>query len=98
MHDCADLLIKGHCDFMLVQAHDAVSFEIDPVRFPSNNLAADLLVPVSIPGDGKEPRFQFPGSAEAPIPYLSYTTEHFMGKATNFVCHQYGKPRYLDIK
>ena len=98
MQNCAEFLTSCQCDFMIIHTHDALPMELDPVSFPSIKLATDVLVPVSIPGEGNNPRFKVPRCSEIPVPYLSFTTEHFLGKAADLVCRQYGKPLYLDIK
>lgn len=95
LHDCLQALSDGDCDFLLSYAHDAVPMLLDPLRFPSVRIATDRLLPVSAAGDRLAPKFKLPGSPEAPLPYLSYSTEHFLGKVEEFVLERSEEPIHL---
>lgn len=98
LHDCMQALSEGDCDFLLCYAHDEVPVLLDPLRFPSVTIATDLLLPVSIPDDRNEPKFLLPGSLEAPLPYLSYTSEHFLGKIEELILERSEVPLHLVRK
>lgn len=75
---CVEALISGSCDVMLCYSHPGVQMSLDPARFPSIELAQDRFLPVSAPGADGRPRHDLGGTA--PVPYLCYSPESFLGR------------------
>ena len=80
----------GGCDFLLCYMHPEVS-AIPRGVFHELLVGGDRLIPVSAP-KGRRPMFSLPGRSNAPIPYLAYGPEMFLGKVIELIvsrapCH-----------
>lgn len=80
MHDCMQALVTGSCDFLLTYAHPNVPLLLDPRRYPSVVLAEDSVLPVCAPNGERKPLYSLPGTARAPLPYLAYSPDTFLGR------------------
>jgi len=90
-HDSVRVFAEGDCDFLLTYEHPRVPVLLDPERFPSLDLGEDRMVPVSAPGDGGRPKFSLPGSKERPLPFLSYSSDTFLGKLVSILLAERGE-------
>lgn len=93
-HDGVTLFMEGHSDFLLCYAHPEVSSGLNPAQFPYLELGYDRLVPVCVPAAGR-PKFQLPGSSAAPLPYLAYDEDAFLGKVVRFAQRIHSAPVHL---
>lgn len=98
LHDCVQSLVDGDCDFLLSYAHSAVPILLDPGLYPSIAVSGDRLMPVSVPDSGGAPRYRLPGSAGAPLPYLSYSTQHFLGRVEEHILERNDQRLHLVRK
>lgn len=80
MHDCVQALVNGSCDFLLTYAHPSIPLLLDPQRYPSALLADDDILPVCAPGPDRKPLYPLPGTVRAPLPYLAYSPDTFLGR------------------
>ncbi len=82
MEACERIMIEGQTQFLLCHHHPAAVTLLAPGQFRSLHVGDDVLMPVTIPSadDGTRGLFQLPGTAEAPVPYLSYQPESGMGQ------------------
>ena len=55
-------------------------------------------MPVSVPDSGGAPRYRLPGSAGAPLPYLSYSTQHFLGRVEEHILERNDQRLHLVRK
>jgi DNA-binding transcriptional LysR family regulator len=82
---CEKLLLDAQVQFLLTHYHPSLVSRLDSDRYQRIELDTDVLVPISAPapvaarkrtarqdGAKAKPRFALPGSADAPLPYLSY--------------------------
>jgi LysR family transcriptional regulator, hypochlorite-specific transcription factor HypT len=82
---CEKLLLDAQVQFLLTHYHPSLVSRLDTDRYQRIELDTDVLVPISAPapssarrrtgrqgGARGKPRFALPGSADAPLPYLSY--------------------------
>lgn len=79
LHDCVQALLAGGADFMLGYAHSALAVWADPERNPSKVIGHDAVLPVCLPTADGRPRWRL-DEAEAPIPFLGYTPDTFLGR------------------
>ncbi|MGH7708355.1 MAG: LysR substrate-binding domain-containing protein [Vulcanimicrobiaceae bacterium] len=86
-HDCMQSLVEGGCDFLLTFHHKSVPLLVDPLRFPSVDLGVDSLVPVSAVDAHGEPIYSL-STAPAPVPYLAYTENTFLGRMNGLLLAQ----------
>lgn len=81
MEACERMLLAGEVHFLLCHHHPAVVTELTTSQFRSAHVGDDCLIPASVPvsRSGKAPRFRLPGTAAAPVQFLSYRSESGMG-------------------
>lgn len=94
-HDSVRAFAEGDCDFLLTYEHPRVPVLLDPERFPSIDLGGDRMVPVSVPGEGGRPLFDFAGG-ERPLPYLAYAPETFLGRIVGVLVAERGEALNLE--
>lgn len=95
-YEAAQSLREGASDFLLCFAHPKIILTPHDL-FEFRVLGRERLVPVSAPVAGKaRPRFRLPGSAEKPVPYLSYGRHTFLGKAVRLILER--SPCSLNIR
>ncbi len=72
IHDGAIALEQGGADFLICFSHPRLSLTLDAQQFESVTLGHDELLAVSAPLPNGQPRHALPGSAENPVPCLSF--------------------------
>lgn len=75
---CEQLLLQGEADFLLCHHHPVAPGRLGDERFRSVVLGHDVLIALVRPELAADLRL--PGSAETPLPHLSYSTESGMGR------------------
>ncbi|WP_181706240.1 LysR family transcriptional regulator [Chthonobacter rhizosphaerae] len=94
-HDSVRVFAEGDCDFLLTYVHNRVPVLLDPERYPSLELGADRLVPVSAPLEDGRPRYTLPGTPDRPVPTLNYLPETFLGKLVGILVAERGETLHL---
>ncbi len=89
-HDSIRAFVEGDCDFLLSYEHPRIPVLLDPERFPSLELGADRMIPVSAALADGRPRHQWPGTKDRPVPFLAYAPETFLGKLVGLVVAEQG--------
>jgi DNA-binding transcriptional LysR family regulator len=82
---CEKLLLDAQVQFLLTHYHPSLVSRLDTDRYQRIELDTDVLVPISAPAPSParrrggrqgrlsgKPRYALPGSADQPLPYLSY--------------------------
>lgn len=78
---CEMVLRHGGTHFLLCHRHNAAATLLQSEYYDSQVVGQDLLMPVSIPCDGgKAARYTLPGTADDPLPCLSYSTSSGLGR------------------
>lgn len=81
MAACEQMMLRGEAQFLLCHDHSNTTHMLASEQFRSVHLGTDMLLPVSAPRpDGHGPLFTIPGSADAPVPLLTYTRESGLGR------------------
>lgn len=76
-----DMLVEGRVDFLLCHAHSALPEKVDTRDYVFHRVGRDMLVPVSIPLHGREPRFLVPRSvSDDAVLFLNYAPSMSMGR------------------
>ncbi|QOZ47026.1 LysR family transcriptional regulator [Bradyrhizobium sp. CCBAU 53340] len=81
MEACERMLLAGEVHFLLCHHHPSVVTALTTSQFRSAHVGDDCLIPASVPvsRSSKAPRFRLPGTAAAPVQFLSYRSESGMG-------------------
>ncbi|MDR7037491.1 DNA-binding transcriptional LysR family regulator [Methylobacterium sp. BE186] len=81
MAACEQMMLRGEAHFLLCHDHPQTTHGLASDQFRSVPLGTDILLPVSAPlPDGAGPLHALPGTREAPLPLLTYTTESGLGR------------------
>jgi DNA-binding transcriptional LysR family regulator len=83
--DGALALTEGATDLLLVHHHPQLPVLLDPKRFPHLNLATERMAPFSAPLPSGAPKFKLPGKADAPVPFLSYSSGTYLGQVGEMI-------------
>lgn len=83
--DGALALTEGATDLLLVHHHPQLPVLLDPKRFPHLTLATERMAPFSAPLPSGAPKFRLPGKADAPVPFLSYSSGTYLGRVGEMI-------------
>lgn len=95
VHDAVLSLVEGGCDLVMGYHHPSHPVALDPGRYDMLTLGFEPISPFSAPLRGRA-RYPLPGTAEAPVPYLSYTQNAYLGRMTEVIVAKAPERLYLD--
>lgn len=93
-YDAVQSLREGASDFLLCFTHPKIA-AVPHDLFESCILGLEHLVPVS-PAVAGRAQFGLPGTAEKPVPYLSYGPHTFLGKVVHLILER--DPCFLELR
>jgi DNA-binding transcriptional LysR family regulator len=94
---CIQLLLKGHCHFMLCHRHwPSLELHLPTSEFSSIKVGEDRLLPVCAPSPSGEPLYALPGTRSAPVPYLAYGETSAAGIAVEKMLKRHRRPPHLE--
>lgn len=96
VHDAAMRLAEGGCDVMVAYHHPSLPLQIDPERYDMVVLGHEVLAPYAQSGADGRARFDLPGHASRPLPYLGYAPGAYLGGITDWILKQAGTPVHLE--
>ena len=88
-------LVEGECDLLLGYHHPQLPIVLDPNHFPFVNLGVERILPVSTPDARGKPVFQLPGTPDAPLPLLAYSSGAFLGNIVEMLLLNATEPYVL---
>jgi LysR family transcriptional regulator, hypochlorite-specific transcription factor HypT len=91
-----EYLANGHVDFFLCYHHPNLPVVIDPQRFPSFRIGAEISYPVSKPDENGKPLFALPVTREHPLPYIGFSPEAPVGWQRQSRMHAKGMEAHLE--
>jgi len=83
--DGAKALTEGTTDLLIVYHHPQLPVLLDPARFPHVVLTEERMAPFSAPREDGRPRYRLPGRAEAPVPFLAYSADAYLGHVVEMI-------------
>jgi DNA-binding transcriptional LysR family regulator len=96
VHDAVMRLVEGGCDLLICYHHPRQPVQLDPERYDMLLLGHEVLEPYARCDRQGEPLYRLPGSAAAPLPYLSYGQNAYLGRMAGMIIAR-ARPRlYLD--
>jgi LysR family transcriptional regulator, hypochlorite-specific transcription factor HypT len=95
VHDAAMRLVDGGCDLLMSYHHPQHPIQLDASRYESITLGFDQVLPYSRAEQGK-PKFLLPGKANAPLPFLSYTSGAYLNRMADLILRAQKKPPVLQ--
>ena len=80
LQHCEALMLQGRVQFLLCHSHAQAPMRLDSVHHPSAVVGADVLIPVSAPDPGGQPKFALTAAAAKRVPVLAYSAESGIGR------------------
>ena len=96
VHDAVSQLVEGGCDLLLCYHHPRLPVQLDPGRYDMLVLGRETLRPYARCGKSGVPDFSLPGRPEAPLPFLSYTGNAYLGRMVELMLGDAKQPLFLD--
>ncbi|MBN4745939.1 LysR family transcriptional regulator, partial [Pandoraea nosoerga] len=96
VHDAAMSLTDGGCDLLMCYYHPSQPLQLDASRYEMVVLGSERFSPYSAPTPQKRARFRLPGTPEAPVPYLAYTSNAYLGRMADLLVGDTANPPHLD--
>jgi DNA-binding transcriptional LysR family regulator len=83
--DGANALIDGACDLLINYHHPHLPVLLDPRRFQHRVLTTDRMLPFSAPRHDGKPRYRLPGRADAPVPFIAFSTGIYLAHVVEMI-------------
>ena len=96
VHDAVMTLVQGDCDLLLCYHHPRQPVQLDPARYDMLVLGLETLRPYARCDRAGTPDFALPGSAKTPLPFLSYTTNAYLGRMVELLLGDLKRPLHLQ--
>jgi DNA-binding transcriptional LysR family regulator len=97
VHDAVMRLTEGHCDLLLAYDHPSQPLALSSERYEMLSLGREALAPFSRADHEGRPDWSLPGSAKAPVPFLSYASGAYMARLVEHIVKHAPQPAHLDM-
>lgn len=96
VHDAVMTIVEGGCDLLLCYHHPRQPVQLDSGRYDMLTLGSEVLRAYAHCNKAGVPDFLFPGSSAAPLPFLSYTSNAYLGRMVELILADVKKPLFLE--
>jgi LysR family transcriptional regulator, hypochlorite-specific transcription factor HypT len=96
VHDAVVRLTEGHCDLLIAYHHDSQPLQLASERYEMLCLGQETLAPYSRADSESRPLYRLPGTASAPLPFLSYASGAYMARLVEQIVKQAPQPPQLE--
>jgi len=96
VHDAVLQLVEGGCDLLLCYHHPRQPVQLDPGRYDMLVMGREALRAYARCDKAKQPEFSLPGRKAAPLPFLSYTTNAYLGRMVDLILADAKPALHLD--
>jgi LysR family transcriptional regulator, hypochlorite-specific transcription factor HypT len=96
VHDAVMTLVEGGCDLVLCYHNPRQPVQLDASRYDMLVLGSEALRAYARCDKAGVPEYRLPGSAEAPLPFLSYTSNAYLGRMVELILTDAKLPLYLE--
>ena len=96
VHDAVMTIVEGGCDLLLCYHHPRQPVQLDASRYDMLVLGEEMLRAYSHCDRSGVPNFMLPGSARVPLPFLSYTSNAYLGRMVDLILSDAKKAPYLE--
>lgn len=80
VHDSILMLVNGNCELMFAYHHPELPLHLDTTKYEYLTVGVDTFMPVSRSNQRSAPMFRLPGTAERPLPLISYPEASYFGR------------------
>jgi DNA-binding transcriptional LysR family regulator len=96
VHDAVMTMVEGGCDLLLCYHHPRQPVQLDAGRYDMITLGSEVLRAYARCNKAGVPEFLLPGSATAPLPFLSYTSNAYLGRMVELILSDAKRPLFLE--
>ncbi len=96
VHDAVLQLVEGGCDLLLCYHHPRQPVQLDPGRYDMLVMGQESLRAYARCDKNKVPEFTLPGTKRAPLPFLSYTNNAYLGRMVELILNDAKTPLHLE--
>ncbi|TWI69953.1 DNA-binding transcriptional LysR family regulator [Pseudoduganella lurida] len=96
VHDAVLQLVEGGCDLLLCYHHPRQPVQLDTARYDMLVLGREALRAYARCDKARQPAFSLPGRKSAPLPFLSYTTNAYLGRMVDLILADAKPALHLD--
>ena len=96
VHDAVMRLVEGGCDLLMCYHHPRQPVQLDAGRYDMLVLGRERIAPYARCDRKGQPEFSLPGSAKAPLPYLCYGQNAYLGRMVEMILADAKHPLFLE--
>ncbi len=96
VHDAVMTMVEGGCDLVLCYHHPRLPVQLDASRYDMLTLGSEALRAYARCDRSGVPQLLLPGSAKSPLPFLSYTSNAYLGRMVELILSDAKRPLHLD--
>jgi LysR family transcriptional regulator, hypochlorite-specific transcription factor HypT len=96
VHDAVMSLVEDSCDLLICYHHPQQPVQLDPALYDHARLGTERLAPYSSADKKGRPRFELPGKAEKPQPYLAYAPNAYLARMAELILNEARSKIFLD--
>lgn len=85
VHDAVMTMVEGGCDLLLCYHHPRQPVQLDASRYDMISLGSEALRAYAKSDKTGQPQFLLPGTAKSPLPFLSYTSNAYLGRMVEII-------------
>lgn len=96
VHDAVMTIVEGGCDLLLCYHHPRQPVQLDASRYDMLVLGHEALRAYSRCNKSGDPDLCLPGSEVEPLPFLSYTSNAYLGRMVEMILADAKHPLHLE--
>jgi LysR family transcriptional regulator, hypochlorite-specific transcription factor HypT len=96
VHDAVMTMVEGGCDLLLCYHHPRQPVQLDASRYDMLTLGSEALRAYARSDKSGTPELLLPGSAKSPLPFLSYTSNAYLGRMVELILSDAKRPLHLE--
>lgn len=96
VHDAVMTMVEGGCDLLLCYHHPRQPVQLDASRYDMLTLGSEALRAYARCDKSGVPQLLLPGSAKSPLPFLSYTSNAYLGRMVELILSDARRPPHLE--
>jgi DNA-binding transcriptional LysR family regulator len=96
VHDAVMTIVEGGCDLLLCYHHPRQPVQLDASRYDMLLLGSETLRAYARCDRSGQAEFMLPGSARAPLPFLAYGSNAYLGRMVELVLADAQRRPYLQ--
>ncbi len=94
VHDAVMTMVEGGCDLLLCYHHPRQPIQLNAGRYDMLVMGREILRPYSRCDKSGRPDYPFPGNVKTPLPFLSYTSNAYLGRMVELLLSDVKGPKH----